>query len=166
MGRRNFAVQRQPVTEILVCGFIALICVVFFVQAWGLPPGTFEPLGSGPVPLVTAAIIILCCLIIMAGRIRTLSRGGALMPHIRREFMSRSPYGPLVTLGLTIVYVVALDLAVASFGLITFVFLTVLIVALENFKTRSLLPALVVSAIVSFGVEYLFTNVFVVDLPA
>ena len=88
------------------------------------------------------------------------------MPHIRREFMSRSPYGPLVTLGLTIVYVVALDLAVASFGLITFVFLTVLIVALENFKTRLLLPALVVSAIVSFGVEYLFTNVFVVDLPA
>lgn len=80
--------------------------------------------------------------------------------------MTRSPYGPLVTLGLTVVYVTALDLKVASFGIITCVFLTILIAALENFRPKSLLPAFIVAVIVSFGVEYMFTNVFVVDLPA
>ncbi len=158
--------QRNPITEILVCGFIALICLVFFINAWSLPPGTFEPLGSGPVPLATAAIVIICCLVIMIGQARALIRNGQVERQFRMEFMTRSPYGPLITLGLTVVYVAALDLNVASFGVITCVFLTILIAALENFKLKSLLPAFLVAVVVSFGVEYMFTNVFVVDLPA
>lgn len=158
--------QRNPVTEILVCGFVALICMVFFIQAWSLPPGTFEPLGSGPVPLTTAAIVIICCLVIIVGRARTLIRDGGLERQFRKEFKGRSPYGPLVTLGLTVVYVTALDLNVASFGVITCVFLAILIAALENFQPKVFIPALIVAAIVSFGVEYMFTNVFVIDLPA
>ncbi len=158
--------HRNPVTEILVCAFIALICMVFFIQAWSLPPGTFEPLGSGPVPLATAAIVIICCLVIIVSRARTLFRGVGLGHQFKNEFTGRSPYGPLVTLGLTVVYVTALDLNVASFGIITFVFLAILIAALENFKPKVFIPALIVAAIVSFGVEYMFTNVFVIDLPA
>ncbi len=158
--------QKNPITQILVCGFVALICLVFLINAWSLPPGTFEPLGSGPVPLVTAAIVIICCLVIIIGQARILFRGGQIERQFRMEFMTRSPYGPLVTLGLTVVYVTALDLKVASFGIITCVFLTILISALENFRLKSLLPAFIVAVIVSFGVEYMFTNVFVVDLPA
>jgi hypothetical protein len=41
-----------------------------------------------------------------------------------------------------------------------------LIAALENFQPKVFIPALIVAAIVSFGVEYMFTNVFVIDLPA
>ena len=160
------ALQRQPITEILACSFIALVCVVFFVQAWSLPPGTFEPLGSGPIPMATAAIVFICCLVIIVSRVRVLSQGVWLENQFRKEFMSRSPYGPLVTMGLTVVYVTALDLKIASFGVITCVFLTILIAALEKFQKKALLPALIVAVVVAFGVEYMFTNVFVVDLPA
>ena len=156
----------RPITEIVACGVVATFCIILSIQAWKLPPGTFEPLGSGPIPLVTAGIVILCCLVIIVSRVRMLVGHGGVGRQFRNEFMSRSPYGPLVTLGLTVIYVTALDLKVASFGVITFVFLTILISALENFRVKAFLPALIVSAIVSFGVEYMFTNVFVVDLPA
>ena len=53
----------------------------------------------------------------------------------------------------------------ASFGLISFGFLTLLIWGLEGLRRRVLVPALITAAIAAFGAEYLFTNVFVVDLP-
>ena len=158
--------ERHALTEIGVCGGIALVCLVFFVQAWALPPGTFEPLGSGPVPQVTAAIVMICCLIVVVRAVLHLRAGEGIGAAARTEFVGRSPKGPIVTLVATILYIAALDAKLASFGLVSFVFLTALIWTLENFRTGALPWVLGVAATFAFGVEYLFTNVFVVDLPA
>jgi len=157
--------DRRPVTEIGVSALIAVICTVFYIQALKLPPGTFEPLGSGPVPKYTAAVIILCCFIVMARAALALVRGPGLLVTLRREFGGGPATGAVVMLGFSITYIGLLHLQVASFGVITFGFLTLLIWAMESFRSRVLLPALVTAAIASFGAEYLFTNVFVVDLP-
>src|SRR6056297_3869897 len=146
--------DRRPLTEIGVSALIAVICAVFYVQALKLPPGTFEPLGSGPVPKYTAAIIILCCFIVMARAALALAKGPGLLVTLRREFGGGAPTGAVLMLGFSITYIGLLHLQVASFGLITFVFLTLLIWAMESFRLRVLLPALVTAAIASFGAEY------------
>lgn len=157
--------ERRPLTEIGVSALVLLVCAVFWIQAYRLPPGTFEPLGSGPVPMYTAAIVILCCLIVMVRGFIALSRGPGVAASFDAEFRGGSPRGALWMIGMTIVYVALLHMRVASFGVVTFVFLTLLIWALEGFRMRTLLPALITAAIASFGAEYLFTQVFVVDLP-
>lgn len=157
--------DRRSFTEIGVAALILVICAVFWVQAYKLPPGSFEPLGSGPVPMYTAAIVMLCCLIVIVRALGTLLRGPGPARAFREEFSGSSPLGGLLMLGSSVVYVGLLHLQVAGFGLVTFVFLTVLIWAMERFRSRTLPLALVVAAIFAFGAEYLFTNVFVVDLP-
>lgn len=157
--------ERRPLTEIGVSALVMLVCAVFWLQAYKLPPGSFEPLGSGPVPMYTAAIIILCCVIVMARAVIALRRGPGIEATFRAEFRGGSPGGAFWMMGMTIAYVALLHMRVASFGIVTFVFLTLLIWALEGFRMRTLLPALITAAIASFGAEYLFTQVFVVDLP-
>ena len=46
--------------EVWVSLLVILICVIFLWESWDLPPGSFEPLGSGPVPQATAFVVIFC----------------------------------------------------------------------------------------------------------
>lgn len=157
--------DRRSYTEIGVSILVIVICAVFLVQALALPPGTFEPLGSGPVPIYTASIIILCCVIVIVRAAKELFRNSGPLRAFQLEFSGGSPIGGLLMLGASIAYVALLHFQVASFGLITFVFLALLIWAMERFNTRKIIPAVAVAALFSFGAEYIFTNVFVVDLP-
>lgn len=155
--------MQRPLTEIAVAALIALICAVFLVQALKLPPGTFEPLGSGPVPVWTSVIVIICCGIVALRALRRLRGDGA---SLRREVKVDSPGKGLILIAATLAYVFALDFRLASFGVITFIYLAALIWALSDFRVRALAFAAPVAAVFAFGAEFLFTNVFVVDLPA
>lgn len=157
--------DRRSFTEIGVAALVILICAVFWLQAKSLPPGTFEPLGSGPVPMYTAGIVILCCLIVIGRALATIFQAPSLGEALRKEFPTRPRVGGILMLGSSAVYVGLLHLQVASFGLITFVFLALLIWAMEFFRLSKAPMALAVAAVSAFGAEYLFTNVFVVDLP-
>ena len=157
--------DRRSFTEIGVAALVILICAVFWIQAKSLPPGTFEPLGSGPVPMYTAGIVILCCLIVIGRATAAIFQAPSLFRALREEFPGSPRMGGLLMLGSSIVYVGLLHLQVASFGLITFVFLAALIWAMESFRLLKVPLALAVAAAFAFGAEYLFTNVFVVDLP-
>ncbi len=162
---RNDTVDRRSFTEIGVAALVASGCAVFWFQADKLPPGSFEPLGSGPVPMYTAAVIILCCLIVTGRALMTILRAPSLFRILSEEFPNRPRMGGILMLGSSVVYVGLLHLQAASFGVITFVFLAVLIWAMEAFRLRKAPLALIFAAIFAFGAEYVFTNVFVVDLP-
>ena len=54
--------------------FIIAVCVAVLAESWDLPPGTFEPLGSGPIPQAIAFAIIGLCLIILVRAFITLAR--------------------------------------------------------------------------------------------
>jgi hypothetical protein len=51
------------------------------------------------------------------------------------------------------------------FSLMTILFLVFTIWGLERFKRKKFLPALLTGLIIGFATEYLFTEVFIVDLP-
>lgn len=167
---------RRPVAEIGVCTLIIGVCIIVLWQAASLPPGSFEPLGSAPVPQATAGIVIFCCLLVMAGAVRRIRQqsgeetetppvNAAIRHHVKDEFVGRSPYGALVMLGATIAYTVLLQSRLIPFGVLTFVFLLLVIWALNNFRRRSLLPSTLTAIVFGFGTQFIFTRVFVIDLP-
>lgn len=157
--------MQRPLTEFTVAALIAGICVIFLVQAMKLPPGTFEPLGSGPVPIWTSIIVMACCGVVMIRAVLRIRAAGGPGATIRDELQVDSPGKGLILVVTTLLYVLALDLQLASFGVVTFVYLTLLIWALADFGAKTLAYAAINAAVFAFGAEYLFTNVFVVDLP-
>lgn len=156
--------DRRPLTEIGVSALIALICAVFLVQALALPPGRFEPLGSGPVPTWTAIIVIVCCLAVIVSAALSL-RGKNIARAAHFEFSGGYPMGGVMMMGLTVAYVGALHVKLTGFGIVTFVYLVLMILGMEGFARRRILPAVILSAIAAFGAQYVFTEIFVVDLP-
>ena len=152
--------QSQQKFEVAVSGLIVLICLIFLWESWDLPPGTFEPLGSGPVPQATAGIIILCCLLVIRAAYKK-------VPEIKSDEESQPSSirsGVLVAVA-TLLFVAVLHLRLVPFAWMTAVFLTVTIWGLEKFAKRKFLPAVVIGLVVGFALQYLFTQVFVVDLP-
>ena len=153
----------SPRTDIGVCLFLVVVCCGVLVEAAKLPPGSFEPLGSAPLPQVTAGLIILLCLLVIAKAAHTLWRGEAIAAEA--AYLPRR-LDAAVIFGLTLIYVALMALRVAGFALITAIFLFVAIAFLTRFAPRSLPIAGLVGVVMGWGCQYVFTRIFVVDLPA
>ena len=57
--------QSSPKTDIGVSLFLIVVCSLVLWEARKIPPGVYEPLGSGPVPRAVAGLIILLCRVAM-----------------------------------------------------------------------------------------------------
>ena len=173
--------------------FIIAVCVAVLVESWDLPPGTFEPLGSGPVPQTIAFVIIGLCGVILLRAVAALV--GTSLPEktadekereaelVASGFRSR-PWSAMAVLLFSGLYVGVLYLGVVGFGGVTALFLlgTILFLlgteplrafaALVATRDRAhfeaakpVLIALAISLITGFGCEVVFTQIFYVDLP-
>jgi hypothetical protein len=107
---------------------------------------------------------MVCCLVVILRALRYL-RGQDVGAVLRYEFTGGNPVGGLTVAGLTVVYVGALHLQLAGFGVLSFIYLVLLILGLEGFARHRIVPALIVAAVAAFGAQYVFTEIFVVDLP-
>lgn len=148
--------------EIGVSLLIILVCSVVIFESLGLPPGSFEPLGSAPVPQATCGLIILLCLLVIYGAVRRKNQpaepGTSEIPN--------DVTSALLLVVVTLAYVVALHFRLTGFGILTAAYLFLVISALERFRAPPMAIAAILGLLVGFGVEYLFTQFFVVDLPA
>ena len=147
--------------EVWVSLLVILICVIFLWESWDLPPGSFEPLGSGPVPQATAFVVIFCAGIVILN---------ALKKSVQLSENEETQEKPSVRAGLiissaTLVYSLVLHLRLMPFAWMTTLFLVITIWGLEKFDRKKFLPALITAIIIGFASEYLFTEVFIVDLP-
>lgn len=157
--------QRQPTprADILLSVFLIIVCVITLWESRKIPPGSFEPLGSGPVPQTIAVLIILLCLSVIV-RARTQLRSGSVAAEATDTLTLRT-LDTIIFAVLTIVYAAILHLRWLDFALLTTLFLIVTIGLLTRFQTRQLPIVIGVAAVMGYGCEYLFTQVFVVDLP-
>lgn len=147
--------------EVWVSLLVILICVIFLWESWDLPPGSFEPLGSGPVPQATAFVVIFCAGLVILN---------ALKKSVQLSENEETQEKPSVRAGLiissaTLVYSLVLHLRLMPFAWMTTLFLIITIWGLEKFDRKKFLPALITAIIIGFASEYLFTEVFIVDLP-
>ena len=146
--------------DIGVALVLIVIAAVAIFEAADLPPGSFEPLGSAWVPQVTAGLIILFALWVI---IRAMLRDDGVR-DVKPPGAAR--WGDAAIVGLlTVLYVTALQFRITTFAIVTTIFLTATIFVLARFDTAKLPVILVLAAITGFGCQYLFTRVFVVDLP-
>ena len=147
--------------EVWVSLLVILICVIFLWESWDLPPGSFEPLGSGPVPQATAFIVIFCAGLVILN---------AFKKSVQLSENEETQEKPSVRAGLiissaTVVYSLVLHFRLMPFAWMTTLFLIITIWGLEKFDRKKFLPALITAIIIGFASEYLFTEVFIVDLP-
>ena len=173
--------------------FIIGVCVAVLVESWDLPPGTFEPLGSGPVPRAIAYTIIVLCSIILVRAVVTLVRHKGpqkTAEEVKLEAEEKAagfhprPWSAVAVLLFSGLYIVILYLGIMGFGIVTTLFLFGIIVFLVGREpvrafgqlittfdrihlkaARPVLIAAVIAAIMGFGCEFVFTEVFYVDLP-
>ncbi|WP_158625926.1 tripartite tricarboxylate transporter TctB family protein [Arsenicitalea aurantiaca] len=161
-------------TKILAAVLIAFSALIF----WGtlnLAPSPFEPLGASAFPRFIAVLVAI------------FSIGLVFMPSEREEpelpvvadpapelagpvdddqvGMRATPVMALATVGCTIVYAIALQARIVSFAISTAIFLLVLMTILTRFNPRAMPLTLVMAVVFGFGLEYVFTSVFVVNLP-
>ena len=147
--------------EVWVSLLVILICLVFLWESWDLPPGSFEPLGSGPVPHATAFIVIFCAGLVIFN---------ALRKPVRLSEDEETKERPSISAGLiisfaTVIYTLMLHFRLMPFAWMTTLFLMITIWSLEKFEKKKILPALITAIVIGFASEYLFPEVFIVDLP-
>ena len=147
--------------EVWVSLLVILICVIFLWESWDLPPGSFEPLGSGPVPQVTAFIVIFCAGLVI---LNALKKSVQLSENVETKEKPSIRAGLIIS-SATVVYSLALNFRLMPFAWMTTLFLIITIWGLEKFDQKKFIAALITAIIIGFASEYLFTEVFIVDLP-
>jgi len=153
--------KASPRFDLGFSAFLIALCAVVLWEARDIPEGTFEPLGSGPVPRAVAGLIIVLSLTVMVRAWRALrAEGPAEAPLVVPRWADA-----LLVAAITIVYALALHLRLGRFDVLSTVYLFVTISMLLRFRRRSLPIVALVSAIVGFGCQIAFTKVFIVDLP-
>ncbi|MEM9221234.1 MAG: tripartite tricarboxylate transporter TctB family protein [Pseudomonadota bacterium] len=141
--------------------FFVTACLFILWETRTIPPGTFEPLGSAPVPQATAVFIMMLSIAVAIGALRKIRSGVTDAPP---DYQPR-PVDAICVAALTIVYVLALDHRVMDFAPLTALFLFISITLLVRLRPAAMAMAGLVGAIVGWGAQYIFTRVFVVDLP-
>jgi putative tricarboxylic transport membrane protein len=102
---------------------IVIAGIVTFETA-DLPPGSFEPLGSARVPQMTAGLIILLALLVIGRALLRPTEAGVLVAEGERW------RDAAIVAVLTVGYVAAMQMRLATFAIVTTVFLTAVIFTL------------------------------------
>lgn len=149
-------------------GFMG-VAIAVLIEIHDLPPGLIDPLGSAPVPRWTASILFLLSLVMLV-RILLPTADKPAIDHSSDEGMTQDniaerPGAAIGVIILTIVYAAVFASRTVGFSVMTAIFVFALVVFLASDKRQGLWMGLLLGIIVGFGCEYLFTQIFVVDLP-
>jgi len=155
----------QPGEVARLISYVALLAVSggLFLEARTIPASRFEVLGAGAFPMLVHATLSLLLVSAIAGSVRRLPAGaygrfaGQVVQWARAR---RLVFAVFVCLGL---YLSAMP--VLGYPVATFLFLAVLQVTLAPKTRRAIAIALALSLVFSFGLNWLFAEVFNVFLP-
>jgi putative tricarboxylic transport membrane protein len=153
--------SQKPTLDLSISG--VLIALSVFVL-WGvkeIPPPFFDPIGSAAFPKYTAYIIIALALGI------ALRASFALRNTVApsKESFREEPLLAVSVVVLSALYTLSMQLELLSFRWATIVFIFLLSTALSKFEKRVMIISAVIGFVFGFGGQYLFTEVFYIDLP-
>lgn len=155
--------KSPPKYDIGVALFLIVVSAAVLREAAGLPPGHFEPLGAAPIPRALAWCVIVLSGLVMVQAVLRMRRGDTGTPQ-EDAYVPR-PLDAVAVLALTIGYVIVLSNALVNFAIATILFLVIAIPLLYRFRWIAFPLSLGIGVVMGFGLQYLFTRVFVVDLP-
>jgi hypothetical protein len=145
--------------------YVALLAVSLglFFEARAIPTSRFEVLGAGAFPMLVHACLSLLLIGSIVGSVRKLPAGA--YARFASEAIAWIKARRLVFLLFACLFVYVLSMPVVGYPVATFVFLLVLQITFAP-KTRMAIGiALILALIFSFGLNWLFAEVFNVFLP-
>lgn len=167
----NQRIQRERRADLwLALAMIAVSAVVWW-EASKLAPAPFDPLGPKSFPMWIAGalglISAVAVIIILCGR--TLGRSDtSLILGIGDEAPAEYALRPGLAVAaslLTVLYVAVLTLTSAGFLGATIAYIAALGWLLSDRTKRHTVIALAIAVIAGFAITFLFTRIFVLDLP-
>ena len=138
--------------------------VVAIWQSFLLPAGTFDALGSAGFPLVIAIGTCLLSLFILVPARSGRRDAPDQTADTQTTHRPRNDLA-LKFCALTLLYVLVLAMELSGFGLSTAIFLILALSLLNGLSRNTLALNILVAIILGFGCEFLFTQVFAIDLP-
>lgn len=138
------------------------IATLMFVHAGGLPSSAWEPIGSGSFPRLMLAILALLNVIMIIKESAKLRHSTALAKGSAGAWLwhHRLAFG---VLGLFALYAFAVPLV--GFRWATLPFVLACQVLLGAHRPRQLVIAVLISLLMSVGLDALFRHVFTISLP-
>ncbi|MFM1856627.1 MAG: Tripartite tricarboxylate transporter TctB family [Pseudomonadota bacterium] len=131
----------------------------FLAEGSTLKPGVFEPIGPGAVPMGVAAVTLILALLVLLARMRQ-SRSTADGAAVAEEWAQTLGVGA-ITLG----YCALLQFGVLRYGLVTAIYLAIVIVVMAPQRRAALPWALGIGVATGFGLDAIFRHLLVADLP-
>lgn len=155
--------EAGEIARLLSYVMILLAALGLFVSATGIPASRFERLGAGAFPQIVFGAIALVAAIAIFDALRKIP-GDAYGDFGHQTIAwARRRYLVFVSLGALTVYLLAIP--VLGFSIASLVFLFGLQVILMPRTPKSILIAALVALVFSFGLNWLFAEVFTVFLP-
>lgn len=154
--------RAHALAHLVLNGTLVVLFAALFVHAGALPSSMWEPLGAGSFPRLILAVLIMINLGIMVQEWRRYRSETAAAPGLVKRWLwrHRLALGVLALFTLYIVGVPALGFRLASL-----LFLILAQLALGVRRPRSLAIAMVIAVTFSFGIDWLFRDVFIISLP-
>ena len=158
--------KRAPLWDIGVGAVTLVICFLFYYDSLSLPDPVFDPLGSVMVPRVTCVILGLFALAIIVKGFWQIKRYRIVnsTEDLALDFKPR----PGLAAGifcLTMIYIFALSTRIVRFSELTFVFVILGGMWMARFRTNAIPILMILAIIMGYGGQYVFKQVFFVDLP-
>lgn len=153
--------------DYFVATLLIVLCGMFLYESWDLPPGSFEPLGSGPIPQAVSVLIMGMCVCVMFNAWRRDKAAVAETAEIAEEDRPEPPRprNAVIVLVATVLYALAMAYQLLPFWLATIILVFSIIAILSGFNRRSMVIGLIIATVMGVGCQIIFTQIFFVDLP-
>lgn len=165
----NNAPNKSAVFNI-VLGLGCLAYAVFlYFGALHVPPPIFDPLGSAAVPKIAAFLIALLSVVILMTGLRQRSTSSTEL-SVGTEDEEDAPVTPRYDLGICLLgfcaaYVAGMEFGVLGYPVATAIFLFASGLLLGGLNARNVLLSLIISLVVGFGSDLVFSEFFYIQLP-
>ncbi|MDJ0932785.1 tripartite tricarboxylate transporter TctB family protein [Breoghania sp.] len=157
------AKEAGEIARLLSYVVLLLASVDLFLSANAIPPSRFERLGAGAFPKIVFANIALVAIIAIVDALRKIPRDAYGRFFTATADWARRRYLVFICLAALAACLIAIPRL--GFSIASFLFIFGLELGLMPRRPVSIFTALVVAAIFSFGLNWLFAEVFNVYLP-
>ena len=157
------AKEAGEIARLLSYVLILLASVGLFVAATGIPTSRFERLGAGAFPQIVFGAIALVAMVAIVDALKKIPASAYGRFGAQTAAWACRRYLVFISLAALTLYLLAIPLL--GFSIASLVFLFGLQVILMPRSPKSLLIAAVVAVVFSFGLNWLFAEVFTVFLP-
>ena len=166
MGNHNSTIKTDLVLSIVLLGISALV----YWETLGLPESPYEPMGPAFVPKVLSVIIGALALLLLAKSLRDRLKGAVAIASAPEEpfqtdYWVKQPLMAVAGMVLTVAYIASMHSGLLGFRAATISFIMLSGSLLTKMKMRLIPIFILIACIMGLGGHYIFTKVFVVDLP-